>query len=81
MSICVKTCDLAPKFDLYHLGIFLINTWLGSIFFQETAVLEELRLFERYRHVQRKKLLPVVNLFLGSDPWRRGKRNNLCLNP
>ena len=46
--------------------------------FQETGVLEELGRFERHWQVGRKKLLPVVNLFLGRLPWRRGKRLNIC---
>ena len=46
--------------------------------FQETGVLEELGRFERHWHVRRKKLLPVVHLFLGRLPWRRGKRLNMC---
>ena len=46
--------------------------------FQETGVLEELGGFERHWHVRRKKLLPVVRLFLGRVPWRRGKQGGLC---
>ena len=46
--------------------------------FQETGVLEELGRFERHWHVRRKKLLPVVRLFLGRLPWRRGKQGSLC---
>ena len=49
--------------------------------FQETGVLEELGRFERHWHVGRKKLLLVVNLFLGRLPWRRGKRLNMCRKP
>ena len=49
--------------------------------FQETGVLEELGRFERHWQVGRKKLLPVVNLFLGRLPWRRGKRFNMCRKP
>ena len=49
--------------------------------FQETGVLEELGMFERHWQVGRKKLLPVVNLFLGRLPWRRGKRLNMCRKP
>ena len=41
--------------------------------FQETGILEELGRFERHWHVSRKKLSPVVHLFLGRLPWRRGK--------
>ena len=37
------------------------------------SVLDELGGFERHWHVRRKKLLPVVRLFLGRLPWRRGK--------
>ena len=46
--------------------------------FQETGVLEELGGFERHWHVCRQKLLPVVRLFLGRVPWRRGKQGGLC---
>ena len=46
--------------------------------FQETGVLEELGRFERHWQVGRKKLLPVVHLFLGGLPWRSGKRRNMC---
>ena len=49
--------------------------------FQETGVLEELWISERHWQVGRKKLLPVVNLFLGRLPWRRGKRLNMCWKP
>ena len=49
--------------------------------FEETSVLEELGRFERHWQVGRKKLLPVVNLFLGRLPWRRGKRLNMCRKP
>ena len=41
--------------------------------FQETGVLEELGRFERHWHVRRKKLLPLMRLFLGRLPWRGGK--------
>ena len=41
-------------------------------------VLEELRWFERHRHVRRQKLLPVVRLFSLCDPWRRGKSGTPC---
>ena len=50
-------------------------------FFQESGVLEDLGGFERHRHVHRKKLLPVVRLFWGRVPWRRGKRLNMCRKP
>ena len=52
--------------------------WTPIFWFQETGVLEELRGFERHWHVRRKKLLPVVRLFLGRLPWRRGKQVGLC---
>ena len=46
--------------------------------FQKNEVLEELRVsFPRW-HVRRKKLLPVVHLFLGRLPWWRGKHPNMC---
>ena len=51
------------------------------IFFQLSGVLEELWGPKRHGHVLRKKLLPVVRLFLGRLPWRRGKRLNMCWNP
>ena len=49
--------------------------------FHKSGVLEELWISERHWQVGRKKLLPVVNLFLGRLPWRRGKRLNMCWNP
>ena len=49
--------------------------------FQETGVLEELGRFERHWHVRRKKLLPLMRLFLGRLPWRGGKRLNMCRKP
>ena len=49
--------------------------------FQETGVLEELGRFERHCHVRRKKLLPLMRLFLGRLPWRGGKRLNMCRKP
>ena len=52
----------------------------GRFVFQQSGVLEELRGRKRHRHVGRKKLLPVVRLFLGRLPWRRGKRSNMCRN-
>ena len=53
----------------------------GRFFFQLSGVLEELWGPKRHGHVVRKKLLPVVRLFLGRLPWRRGKRFNMCWNP
>ena len=52
--------------------------WTSIFCFQETGVLEELGGFERHWHVRRKKLLPVVRLFLGRVPWRRGKSGTNC---
>ena len=52
--------------------------WTSIFCFQETGVLEELGDFERHWHVRRQKLLPVVRLFLGRVPWRRGKQGGLC---
>ena len=49
--------------------------------FQETGVLEELGRFERHWQVRRKKLLPLMRLFLGRLPWRGGKRLNMCRKP
>ena len=54
--------------------VFFFQKSLQADFcFQETGVLEELGGFERHQHVRREKLLPVVRLFLGRLPWRRGK--------
>ena len=44
----------------------------------KTGVLEKLGGFECHWHVCRKKLLPVVRLFLWRVPWRRGKQGRLC---
>ena len=52
-----------------------------SIFFQGNGVLEKLWFFFPRWHVRRKKLLPVVHLFLGRLPWRRGKQLNMCRQP
>ena len=52
--------------------------WTSIFCFQETGVLEELGGFERHWDVRRKNLLPVVRLFLGRVPWRRGKQGDLC---
>ena len=49
--------------------------------FQETGVLEELGRFERHWHVCRKKLLPLMRLFLRRLPWRGGKWLNICRKP
>ena len=43
--------------------------------------MEELGRFERHWHVRRKKLLPLMRLFLGRLPWRGGKRLNMCRKP
>ncbi len=59
----------------------LDEKFLASIFFQETGVLEELGFFELRWQIRRQKLFPEVGLFLGSDPWRRGKRLDLCQKP
>ena len=54
----------------------------GTRFFlKETGVLEEPDAFKHHWQIRRQKLLPEVGLFLGSDPWRRGKRFNLCRKP
>ena len=53
----------------------------GSIFFQETGVLEELWISERHWQGGRKKLLPELPSFLGRLPWRGGKWFNMCRNP
>ena len=31
--------------------------------------------------MRRQKLLPVVRLFLGRLPWRRGKQPKMCFGP
>ena len=59
----------------------MIKSLQVNFCFQETGVLEELGRFERHWQVGRKKLLPVVNLFLGRLPWRRGKRLNMRRKP
>ena len=46
--------------------------------FQKSEVLEGLRIFNPRWQMRRQKLLPVVRLFLGRLPWRRGKRFNMC---
>ena len=53
----------------------------GQLFFQLSGVLEELWGPKRHGRILRKKLLPVVRLFLGRVPWRRGQRLNMCWNP
>ena len=58
----------------------MTNFW-HRIFFEETGVLEELGFFKPRWQIRRQKLLPEVGLFLGSDPWRRGKRLDLCRKP
>ena len=56
------------------LMIFFQKNFCKVIFrFQEIEVLEELGEFERQWHVHGKKSLPVVRLFWGRVPWRRGK--------
>ena len=47
-------------------------------FFQESGVLEELRGWKCHWQMRLDKLLPKVPLLLGRDPWRRGKRLNMC---
>ena len=49
--------------------------------FQETDLSDEPGIFECHWQIRRQKLLPEVGLFLGSDPWRGGKRFNLCRKP
>ena len=52
---------------------------LGSIcFFQKSEVLEGLRILNPRWQMRRQKLLPVVCLFLGRLPWRRGKQPKTC---
>ena len=59
----------------------MIKSLQVNFCFQETGVLEELGRFERHWHVRRKKLLPLMRLFLGRLPWRGGKRLNMCRKP
>ena len=49
--------------------------------FQKSEVLEGLRIFNPRWQMRRQKLLPVVRLFLGSLPWRRGKQPKMCFGP
>ena len=56
----------------------MIKSLQVNFCFQETGVLEELGRFERHWQVGRKKLLPVVNLFLGRLPWRR-VNDSICV--
>ena len=67
----VFAADLAPKMT------FILNFGV-DFFFQESCLLEELGIFERHWQIPRQKLLPVVRLFLGRVPWRRGKQGGLC---
>ena len=57
------------------------NNFGGQFFFQETSVSGQLGIFERQWQIARQKLLPVVHLFLGRVPWRRGKQGDLCFRP
>ena len=61
--------------------IFSRQNLVPEFVFQETGVLEEPDTFKHHWQIRREKLLPEVGLFLGSDPWRRGKRFNMCRNP
>ena len=63
------------------LTIFFQKSLEANLCFQGTGVLEELRRFERHWHVRRKKLLPLMLLFLGRLPWRGDKRPNICGKP
>ena len=63
------------------IDIFFQKSLQADFCFQETGVLEELGGFERHQHVRREKLLPVVRLFLGRLPWRRGKQPKMCFGP
>ena len=49
--------------------------------FQKSEVLEGLRIFNPRWQMRRQKLLPVVRLFLGRLPWRRGKQPKTCFGP
>ena len=49
--------------------------------FQKSEVLEGLRIFNPRWQMRRQKLLPVVCLFLGRLPWRRGKQPKMCFGP
>ena len=68
--VCVFEVVLGPK---------VTSTLLCfGVIFQEPCVLEELGFFERHWQIPRQKLLPVVRLFSGRVPWRRGKQDGLC---
>ena len=71
---------LGTENDFNHLVLWS-NLCKSLFVFKKTGVLEKLGRFERHWQVGRKKLLPVVNLFLGRLPWRRGKRLNMCWKP
>ena len=59
---------------------FFQNNLVFEFCFQESGVLEEPDAFERHWQIRRQKLLPEVGLFLGRDPWGRGKRLDMCRN-
>ena len=61
--------------------IWLQQKFDTRIFFQETGDLGEPDTFVRHWRIRRKKLLPVVCSFSLYNPWRRGKRLNLCFGP
>ena len=69
-------------FDFSTLNNKFLRFLFGDQFcFQKTGVSEELDGFKGHGQVVCEKLLPVVRLFLGRVPWRRGKRLNMCRNP
>ena len=56
--------------------------FLASIFFSRNWSFGGAGIFlTRDSRSRRQKLLPEVGLFLGSDPWQRGKRLDLCRKP
>ena len=57
----------------------MIKSLQVNFCFQETCVLEELQRFEHYWQMRRKKLLPVVNLFLGRDFLGEGVNDSICV--
>ena len=80
-----KAFQTICNFSFFDAGkqfwIIFFQKFPASIFFQKDEVLEEIRISFPGWHVRRKKLLPVVHLFLGRLPWRRGKRLNMCRQP
>ena len=73
------------RFPTFHFStpknIFRQFFFFRNDFFQKSGVLEELWISDRHWQIPRQKLLPVVCLFLGRVPWRRGKSGTNCFWP